>query len=68
MADPLEIFARQLIGGPTGWACPVCGKGNAPDAKVCGPCPGHTAAEAPAFTSVQTEAMPRKERDMDPGG
>ncbi len=33
-----ETFARQLIGGPTGWACPTCGKGNAPGTKTCGPC------------------------------
>lgn len=23
---------------PTGWACPVCGKGNAPHADRCGHC------------------------------
>ncbi len=24
-----------------GWACPVCNKGNAPDAKTCGHCAKH---------------------------
>ena len=32
--DPYERFNCKT----TGWACPVCNKGNAPDAKTCGHC------------------------------
>lgn len=30
--------ARQSVLAPTGWTCPACGKGNAPDVKGCTHC------------------------------
>ena len=59
---PDEIFSRQLIGGPTGWCCPACGRGNAPDAKTCGHCAERTTTVVGdgANSTMRTTDMPRE--------
>ena len=39
-AEPKDIAAMlaQPVSSPTGWTCPACGKGNAPDVKGCVHC------------------------------
>ena len=50
---------------PIGWACPVCNKGNAPDAKTCGHCAQVTITCRPPWGATDEEM---KEVDMDRGG
>ena len=43
-AQPGIADIKELMGKPpTGWLCPACHKGNAPDVKTCGHCAKQTA-------------------------
>ncbi len=46
---------------PTGWTCPACGKGNAPDVKGCVHC-------AATLTTSNIEFSLGRAGVMDPGG
>ena len=49
----------------TGWLCPACGKGNAPDAMTCGHCAQAMITCRPAWGADDEIG---KEADMYPGG